>query len=88
MEAMSTCHHTKSQLDSHGALWLTTQVFTTLNIIPKATTAQQGVMNNHKHFSYLVIPDCNDRLLAEIDLGILDIEPRCLMELVSYNFIG
>ncbi|KIM60068.1 hypothetical protein SCLCIDRAFT_26859 [Scleroderma citrinum Foug A] len=76
----STRHHTKFQLDSHGALWLTTQVITTPNIAPKATTAERGVTNNHKHLSYPGIPDCNDRLPPEVNLGILDVEPRRQME--------
>ena len=87
-EATSTHRYTKFQLDSHGALQLTTQVFTTPNITPKATTTQWGVMNNHEYLSYPVIPDCNDRLPPEVNLGILDIEPRRLMESISFNFVG
>ena len=83
----STRRHTKFQLDSHGVLRLTTQVFTTPNIVPKATTPQRGVTNAHEHQSYPEIPDCNDRLPPEVDLGSLDIEPRRLMESVSFNSV-
>jgi hypothetical protein len=79
----STHCHTKIQLDSHGALQLTTEVFTAPSIIPKATTAQQG-----GHLSYPWIPTCNDRLPPEVNLGSLDTGPRQLLESVSSIFVS
>ena len=63
-------------------------MISTPNIVPQATTAQWGVTNNYEHLSFPGIPDCNDRLLPEVNLGSLDIEPRRLMESVSSNFVG
>ncbi|KIM66480.1 hypothetical protein SCLCIDRAFT_21951 [Scleroderma citrinum Foug A] len=80
MESTSTRHHTKIQLDSHGALRLTTETFTVPipNPVPKTTTARQDVENHCQPLSYLEIPKCNDRLPPEVDLGVLDMEPRQL----------
>ena len=78
------------QLDSHGALQLTTETFTVPipNPIPKTTTAQQDVGNHCQHLSSAEIPKCNDRLPPEVDLGVLDMEPRQLTESVSSRFVG
>ncbi|KIN97672.1 hypothetical protein M404DRAFT_32149 [Pisolithus tinctorius Marx 270] len=71
MESASTRRHTKIQLDTHGALHLTTHIFTTPNPVPKPTAVQPGVACHR-----LEIPECTDRLPSGVDLGILGTEPR------------
>lgn len=68
-----TRRHTKVHLDSHRALHLTTHVFATSNMVPKSATVQQKVADQ---WSYPMIPECEDRLPPEVDLGILDTQPR------------
>ena len=53
----------------------------------KATTIQWSLMDHSMHSPYLAIPDCEDRLLPEVDLSILDIEPRQLRESVSFIWL-
>ncbi|KAI6156579.1 hypothetical protein BKA82DRAFT_4325506 [Pisolithus tinctorius] len=69
MESASTRRHTKIQLDTHGALHLTTHILTTPNPVPKPTAVQPGVACH-----CLEIPECTDRLPSGVDLGILDRE--------------
>ena len=86
MESTSTRRHTKIQLDSNGALRLTTERFTVA--VPKTTTPWQDVGNHCQHLSYPEIPKCDDRLPPEVDLGVLDMEPRQSTELVSLRCVG
>ena len=73
--------HTKIHLAPSGDLRLTTEVFTTPH---KATIPQRSLTWDHSiHLPYLAIPECKDRLPPEVDLGILDIEPRQLRDSVS-----
>ena len=80
-----TRHHTKVQLDSHRALRLTTHIFATPNIVPKSATAQQKVVDR---WSYPMIPKCEDRLPPEVDLGILDMQPREVKDSVRLVHAG
>jgi len=86
VESTSTRRHTKIQLDSNGALRLTTERFTVP--VPKTTTPRQDVGNHCQHLSYPEIPKCDDRLPPEVDLGVLDMEPRQSMESVSLRCVG
>jgi len=79
-EDVESRRHTKIHLVPNGDLRLTTEVLTTPH---KATTTQRSLSESSMHLLYPVIPDCEDRLPPEVDLGILDIEPRQPWESVS-----
>ena len=80
-EDVESRRHIKMHLDPSGDLRLTTEVFTTPH---KATITQRSLTQDHSfHSPYLAIPECKDRLPPEVDLGILDIEPRQLRDSVS-----
>ena len=83
-EDVESRRHTKIQLVPNGDLRLTTEVFTTPH---KATTTQRRLADHFTHSSYLAIPECKDSLPPEVDLGILDIEPRQLRDSVSLGWL-
>ncbi|KAL4062641.1 hypothetical protein V8B97DRAFT_2012435 [Scleroderma yunnanense] len=43
-------------------------------MVPKATTAQWNIIDYSTHTSYPQIPECEDWLPPEVNLGVLDME--------------
>ena len=84
-EITPTRRHIKIQSDSHGTLRLTTHTLAIPNAVPKIPTEQH---NNADHFSHSVIPKCEDRLPPEVDLGLLDMQPRQKMDSVRSVHAG
>ena len=78
-EITPTRRHIKIQSDSHGTLRLTTHALAIPNAVPKTPTVQHNVADD---FSHSMIPKCEDRLPPEVDLGLLDIQPRQTMDSV------
>lgn len=76
-EITPTRRHIKIQSDSHGTLRLTTHALAIPNAVPKTPTVQHNVADD---FSHSMIPKCEDRLPPEVDLGLLDIQPRQTMD--------
>jgi len=81
----STQCHMKVQMDSHGAVRLTTHLFATPSKAPKNTSREKGAADRHECLSYQEIPECKDNLPPEVDLGILDMRRRPAVESVSSN---
>ncbi|KAI5999770.1 hypothetical protein F5J12DRAFT_906675 [Pisolithus orientalis] len=63
----------------HGTLHLTTHIFTTPNPVPKPTAVQPRVV-----YHCLEIPECMDRLLSGVDLGIL-VDTYCQECVVTHH---
>ena len=77
----STRRHMKVQVDSDGALRLTTRLFTAPSNVPKMTNIDRD-MDCCEHVE---IPECRDNLPPEVDLGILNMECRPAAESVGLN---
>ena len=77
----STRRHMKVQMDSHGALRLTTHLFAAPSNVPKNT----NIDSDADRCEHVEIPECQDNLPPEVDLGILDMERRPAAESVSLN---
>ena len=84
-EITPTRCHIKIQSDSHGTLCLTTHALAIPNAVPKIPTEQHNIVD---HFSHSVIPKCEDRLPPEVDLGLLDMQPRQKMDSVRSIHAG
>ena len=82
-EETETRRHVKIQVNSRGALRLTTHHFTISNSNPQATIVQQGIAQE-SDLSHLQNPDHTDRLPPEGDpRSILDTGPRQKTDSVS-----
>ncbi|KIJ10189.1 hypothetical protein PAXINDRAFT_164291 [Paxillus involutus ATCC 200175] len=75
---LPTGQHTKVRLDSQGSVRLTTKTFTVSKKSHAARDKKQAeqLLNSFSGFYEAEIPECVDNLPPEVDLSILDAQPR------------